>query len=213
MRPNLHRTGVVAPTLSLLALVFTLAVDPRVAHATSPDPRYSTIDLVVVGNSSGSLMTESSGNAPGYDVTVRDVNNTPVPGHVVVLDFSNSAMKLYAVQNAGTTLDCALRRLSQVTNGAGAVKFAARLGGYDNTNAIEIVHEGVVLGIVKGRSTDLDGADGTTGLGDFALFAANFLNNQAAPETDFDLGGSTGLGDFSLLSAEFLRNTTSAYCP
>ena len=195
------------------ALVLAALMFPDSAFAQGlPDPRFSTCDPVVVGNVSGAAI----GSAPaGFDVTLRDVNNAPLVGHVIVVDFSSSAMRLLGAQNPGTTIDCAGRRLSRVTNAQGAVNFAARVAGYDNTNAIAVIHQenGEILAHVKGRSTDLDGADGMTGLGDFALFAANFLNNPAAQETDFDQGGNTGLGDFALFSAEFLRSTTSPYCP
>jgi hypothetical protein len=71
----------------------------------------------------------------------------------------------------------------------------------------------VVLGNVKGRSTDIDGNDGRTGLGDLALFSANLLSNPSAQQTDFDLNGSTGLGDLALFSAELLTGPTLSYCP
>jgi hypothetical protein len=70
-----------------------------------------------------------------------------------------------------------------------------------------------VLGNVKGRSTDIDGADGKTGLGDLVFFSTNFLSNPAAQETDFDINGNTGLGDLVIFSTEFLTGPTLAYCP
>jgi len=203
MIPTLRRLRVAATTLALLLLTATHA------HATTPDPRFSSVDPVLVGNSSGVAV----GVAPaGFDVMVRSVNNEPVPGHFVTIDFSNTTMKLHAVQNPGTTIDCALRVIRQVTNASGAVKFAARVGGYSNTNAIEVYDEGVLLATVKGRSTDLDGMGGTTSLGDFVLFAQNFTST--APETDFDQSGTTGLGDFVIFAEEYLRGTSAAaYCP
>jgi hypothetical protein len=123
-------------------------------------------------------------------------------------------MKVYAVQNAGVTLDCASRQIHGLTNASGAIKFAPRIAGWENTNGVVILNGGVELARVKGRSTDLDGVDGITGLGDFAHFGTNFLTNPAAQETDFDMGGNTGLGDFAFFAAEFLLTTPpSAYCP
>ncbi len=192
-----------------LALLATLAL-ALPASATTPDPRNTTADLVVVGNVSG---TPIGGSPAGFDVVVRDVDYAPLPGRFVTLDFSDTTMRVFAVQNAGTTLDCASRSIGRVTNGAGAVNFAARVSGFSNSNWVEVSQDGVVIAIVKGRSTDIDGIDGATGLGDFAIFGANFLDNQAAQETDYDLSGTTGLGDFALFGAEFLGSAQHAYCP
>ena len=194
--------------LSLAFLSLAFAVPAAVAE--SPDPRFSTCDLILVGNVSGTPL----GSAPaGFDVVVRDVNNAPLPGRVVTIDFGSSAMKVFAVQNAGITLDCAARTISRVTNAQGAVNIGARVAGYDNTNAVLVLENGNLLAKVKGRSTDIDGADGTTGLGDFAIFGDNFLNHSEAQETDFDLDGRTGLGDYAVFGAEFLRGAVHPYCP
>lgn len=200
-------TGMVRKAL-LIAAGF--AVVASVASAGVPDPRFSTIDAVVVGNASG---TPIGGSPAGYDVTVRDVSNAPLSGVTVTLNFSTSAMKVFSTQNAGTTVNCAAKSISRVTNGAGQVNFGSRVGKYNNANTVEVSANGVVLGNVKGRSTDIDGSDGKTGLGDFVLFSGNFLSVPSAQETDFDLNGSTGLGDFVLFSAEFLTGPTLAYCP
>ena len=71
----------------------------------------------------------------------------------------------------------------------------------------------VPLFVVKGRSTDIDGTDGKTGLGDFSAFSSAFLSAPATQQTDFDLNGNTGLGDFSIFSSEFLGGVTGTYCP
>ena len=200
-------TGMVRKAL-LIAAGF--AVVASVASAGVPDPRFSTIDAVVVGNASGTAM----GGAPaGFDVTVRDVTNAPLSGVTVSLNFSTAGMKVMQTQNAGTTVNCAAKSISRVTNGAGQVNFASRVGKFNNANTVEVSANGVVLGNVKGRSTDMDGSDGKTGLGDFSLFSTNFLVNPAAQESDFDLNGNTGLADFSLLSGEFLTGPTLTYCP
>ncbi|MEO6462338.1 MAG: hypothetical protein ABIP29_04620 [Candidatus Eisenbacteria bacterium] len=192
------------PTLVLWTLCLPLTAGAQ------PDPRTVTADPVVVANASG---TPIGASPAGYDVVVRDPYPTPAPGRVVTLDFFDARVRLHAVQNAGTTLDCAARAISRVTDAAGAVNFAVRGGGFDNTDRIDVILDGVVFARVKGRSTDLDGIDGTTGLYDFALFGANFLNNAAAHETDFDVTGTTNLGDFAIFGAEFLGGATGAYCP
>ncbi len=195
--------------LAALTLVVVVAA-PAQAQGV-PDTRNFTLDAVVVGNTSGTPM---GGNPAGFDAVVRDVFNVPVSGHALILDFSATSIRLIAVQNSGTTLNCAARTVSRLSDAAGAVNIAARFGGFDNTDAVEVSMDGVVLGRVKARSTDLDGLDGRTGLGDFAIFGDNFLNQQGAQETDYDLSGTTSLGDFALFAAEFLREPPHPdYCP
>jgi hypothetical protein len=200
-------TGMVRKALTIAA---GLAVVASVASAGVPDPRFSTVDPVVVGNASGNAI----GAAPaGLDVVVRDVNNAPLSGRTVTVDFSATPMKVFTVQNAGTTVNCAAKTISRVTNASGAVNFAARIAKFDNTNGVEVSADGVVLATIKGRSTDIDGTDGTTGLGDFAIFGNNFGNNPSAQETDFDQDGTTALGDFAIFGAEFGNGATGTYCP
>ncbi len=198
----------VRPT-PLAFLLLVLAAPPALAQGV-PDPRFTTIDPVVAGNTSGGAI---GGTSPGFDVVMKDVNNAPLAGIVVTLDFSAASIRLCAVQNPGTTLDCAARTVSRVTNASGAVKFAVRLGGYDNANSVVVRGNGDQFGPVPVRSTDLDGIDGTTGLGDLALFTANFLTNQTARESDFDGSGTTNLPDLVIFAAEFLDAATSPYCP
>jgi hypothetical protein len=200
-------TGMVRKALTIAA---GFAVVASVASAGVPDPRFSTLDAVVVGNVSGSAM---GGVPAGFDVTVRDVNNAPLSGRTVTLNFAASGMKVISTQNAGTTVNCAAKSISRVTNGSGAVNFGARVAKFNNSNTVEVSADGVVLGNVKGRSTDIDGVDAKTGLGDLALLSANLLTNPSAQQTDFDLNGTTGLGDLALFTTELLTGPTLAYCP
>jgi hypothetical protein len=200
-------TGMVRKAL-LIAAGF--AVVASVASAGVPDPRFSTIDPVAVGTNSGTATTQVPGT-PGYDVVVRDVSNAPLPGVTVTLNYSTSGMKVYSTQNAGTTVNCPAKSISRVTNGAGAVNFGPRTGKFNNANTVEVSANGVVLGNVKGRSTDIDGLAGQTAIGDFSIFAAAF--GTVNQETDFDVsGGTTGVGDFSIFASEF-AGAILTYCP
>jgi len=200
-------TGMVRKALTFAA---GLAVVASVASAGVPDNRFSTSDAVVVGNASG---TAIGGSPSGFDVTVKDVNNAALPGRTVTLDFSATPMKVFNAQNAGTTLNCAAKTISRVTNASGAVNFASRVARFDNANNVDVIADGVPLFVVKGRSTDIDGTDGRTGLGDFSIFSSAFLAAPATQQTDFDLNGNTGLGDFSIFSSEFLGGVIGTYCP
>jgi hypothetical protein len=193
-----------------LLIAAGFAVVASVASAGVPDPRFSTFDLVAVGTNSG-VATAQVAATPGYDVVVRDVSNAPLSGVTVTLNYSTSGMKVYSTQNAGTTVNCPAKSISRVTNGAGAVVFGPRTGKFNNSNTVEVSANGVVLGNVKGRSTDIDGSGGQTALGDFSLFSSAYGTVNA--ETDFDVsGGVTGLGDFSIFSAEY-AGLILTYCP
>jgi hypothetical protein len=159
-----------------LTIAAGFVVVASVASAGVPDPRFSTLDAVVVGDVSGNAI---GGSPAGFDVTVRDVNNAPLSGRTVTLNFAASGMKVISTQNAGTTVNCAAKSISRVTNGSGAVNFAARVAKFNNSNTVEVSADGVVLGNVKGRSTDIDGIDAKTGLGDLALLSGNLLTNPS----------------------------------
>jgi len=200
-------TGMVRKAL-LIAAGF--AVVASVASAGVPDPRFSTIDPVAVGTNSGTATAQVPGT-PGFDVVVRDVSNAPLAGVTVTLNYSTSGMKVYTTQNAGTTVNCPAKSISRVTNGAGAVNFAPRTGKFNNSNTVEVSANGVVLGNVKGRSTDIDGAAGQTAIGDFSIFALAY--GTVNQETDFDVsGGVTGVGDFSIFASEY-AGAILTYCP
>jgi len=200
-------TGMVRKAL-LIAAGF--AVVASVASAGVPDPRFSTVDPVAVGTNSGTATAQAAAT-PGFDVIVRDVSNAPLAGVTVTLNYAVSGMKVYQTQNAGTTVNCPAKSISRVTNGAGQVTFGPRTGKFNNANTVEVSANGVVLGNVKGRSTDIDGIGGQTALGDFALFSSAF--GTVNPQTDYDVsGGVTGLGDFGIFSTEF-SGVILTYCP
>lgn len=194
---------------AVLAFVAAFAL-PAHAQIIEPDPRFSTVDPVVVGTPLGIPI----GGAPaGFDVTMRDVSNVPRPGVTVALRFPRPAFRLYAPQQAGTTVDCLQGTVGRVTDAQGKVNFAARFGGWDDANAVEVLGDGVSLAFVKGRSPDYD-RDGKPGLSDFTFFSTDFLTNPTAQRSDFDLNGSTGLGDYALFSAQFLgASSAQAVCP
>jgi hypothetical protein len=197
------------PNRIAIALAATFLGAATAASAGLPDPRFSVIDPIGVGDNTGTAV----GGAPaGYDVTIRDVNNNPVPNAVIVLDFTNSHVRAYSTQNAGTTLDATAHTLTRIAP-TGATNFAVRSGGFDNTNVVHVFGNGELEGDVKWRSTDIDALDGRTGLTDFAYFASRFITLATAPEVNFDLSQSDvpGLGDFAIFSREYLSGVTDTY--
>src|SRR5437773_6356218 len=160
-------TGLVRKALAVAA---GLTVVASVAMASVPDPRNSSVETPMVGGSSGNLLAGIGG--AGYEVTVRDINNTPLANQTVVLDFSAAPsagpgaprIKLYTVQNAvvaGTTVNCAARTLSKLTNVSGQAIFGPRYGGFVNTADVVVSAQAVTLANVPARSTDIDGVGAT----------------------------------------------------
>jgi hypothetical protein len=205
-------TGMVRKALTIAA---GLAVVASVASAGVPDSRNSTADGVIVGGNTGATLPIGvPGN--GYDVVVKDVNNTGLVGRTVSLDFSATAVKVYtqANQNAGTTVNAVTCVASRVTGAGGAVKFSLRFGGSSNTNSVAVSCDGVPLATVKARSTDINALDATTNVGDFSDFASDLLfAPNTSPRTDFNEDGTTGVADFADFVAELLTGVTGAYCP
>ena len=199
-------TGMVRKALTIAA---GLAVVASVASAGVPDPRNSTSDPVVVGNTSGTSMFG------GFDVVVKDVNNTGLVGRNVSLDFSATPVRVFkqANQNAGTTVNATTCVASRVTVAGGAVNFALRFGKFTNTNSVAVSCDGVPLANVKARSTDNDGVDGNTFLTDFTAMSAAY--NTATPAFDFDNDGVAFLTDYTRLAQEYnIANAgPGAYCP
>jgi len=197
------------PNEITIALVATLLGSATAALATVPDPRFSVLDAIGVGDNTGTAV----GGAPaGFDVSVRDASNVPVPNSVVVLDFSSSSVRAYTTQNSGTTLDASARTLTRIAPN-GATNFAVRSGGFSNARVVHVSGNGMFLADVPWRSTDVDALDGRTGLSDFTYFASRFLTQSAAPELNFDLSSSDvpGLGDFTIFSSEYLSGPTETY--
>jgi hypothetical protein len=192
--------------LALVVIPVALAVLSSPALAKFPDPAFSHVDPVVVGDAAGSC---------AFRVVFRDVTNAPLYSELATLDFSRTSVRLYAVQEPGVTIDCAARTLSKVTDHDGVAVFHPRFGGSCGANSVEISGRGVVAAVVPARSTDMDGTDGCTGLGDFGLFAPLFLYSSTShPEADFDnSGGAIGLGDFSIFSRDLLSGCKGTYCP
>jgi hypothetical protein len=199
-------TGMVRKALTIAA---GLAVVASVASAGVPDPRNSTTDPVIVGNTSGSSMFG------GYDVVVKDVNNTGLVGRTVSLDFSATVVRVMkqAFQNAGTTVNATTCVASRVTGAGGAVNFALRFGKFVNTNSVAVSCDGVPLANVMARSTDNDGTDGNTFITDFTAMSQAY--NTATPAFDFDNDGVAFIVDYTRLAQEYnVANLGAAsYCP
>ena len=174
------------------------------ASAGTLSPPRCSIDPTLVGTSSGSA------DAPGYRVIIRDIAGNVVAHVSVDLEFP-AGLALYTTQSAGATATCATRTLRMVTDAQGTVVFHARFGGYANAASIRALGDGMLLGTVPARSTDLN-ADGTTDVRDLNEFRQRFFFNRAAQETDFNLDGATDAFDLTYLRRDLMSGASSTIC-
>jgi len=215
-------TGLVRKALTLAA---GLTVVASVASAGVPDPRTSSVETVIIANGSGNMYAASvtsSHPGVGFEVTVRDVNNTALVGRTVVLDFSATSIKLNGPNGAvynGTTVNCVAKTLSKATNGSGQAIFGAKAALFVNANSVEVSADGVVLANVQARSTDIDGASsvsGNTNSADLNLFRQQlFAAQPAAAQTNFDISadGFTNSADLNIFRNELFSGAVAPYCP
>jgi len=206
-------TGLVRKALAVAA---GLTVVASVAMAAVPDPLKSSVETPMVGGSSGNLLIGIGG--AGYEVTVRDVNNTPIVGASVVLDFSSAlAVKLYTnTPQNGATINCANNTVTKSTGAspAGLVVFGLRDGGFINSASVQVSANGVVLANVPSRTTDIDGVGTTTNAADLNLFRVQlFAAQPAAPQTDYTGDTNTNSADLNIFRGELFSGAVGAgYC-
>ena len=200
--------------LSILMVTAGLVVVAGTATAGLPDPGNSTVSPIMTGSACGVTTADT------YVVVVRDINGAPVGGATVTIDFStasgNSGISapahLHAVQIPPTVVDCPNQTLSQVADASGTATFEGLFGGAENTASVEVRAEGVLLRLIKVRSTDMND-NGETELGDLNLFRINFFLSPSAEESDFNQSGSTELGDLNIFRVEFFAGCVVPRCP
>lgn len=199
--------------LTSLCLLFSTSLGVGI-----PSPSNCTVEFPMVGNHTATPMAGIGNPAVlGYLVVVRDITNAPLAGSTVTLDFSSApSIRLYSTQGAGTTVDCMARTLSRVTNGLGQAIFAPRFGGFVNANAVEVSADAVFLAAVAARSTDINGAGGTTNVADLNLLAIELYKTPPqvqGPQTDFNNDGMTDVADVLLFRTELFNPIVGTYCP
>ncbi len=187
----------------LAAVGLTLMASSAVASLA--DPAQSTVDPVIIGNSSGNPI------GGGFVVKPRDVNGSPDNSWLIEIRFLNTVSRPYSTQMDGSDVDCGSLTISRVVGSTGDAVFYPRIGGFENLEVIEVRADGLLLARVVARSTDIDG-NGATGLADLELFRVNFFRNSDAQETDYDLSGSTDLGDLDIFRKEFFSRASGTLC-
>jgi hypothetical protein len=190
-----------------LLLGAVVATFPPVSDAKIPAQSLCTLPTLAVGS--------ASGHAGEVRATLRDVANNPLYGTQFGLDFSATELRLFAVEDDGVTVNCAARTISAFTDPNGEVVIHPRFAGAASASGVRMFGDGVNLGTIAARSTDLDGLGGGTGLADFAEFTAGF--GAVAPRAELNFDGSSSdvpdLSDFAIFARELAEAANTAYCP
>lgn len=151
-----------------------------------------------------------------FEVTVRDITNSPVAGSYVVVDFTAATdVALCGVQGAGISLGPT--GASGVTGADGKVTMTLLGHGISGAPvpsqfAVKIYADGVFLGPVPVAAFDLDGAGGVNGA-DVSLWLADFIAGTNARRGDYDGFGTIGGSDFSVWLGAFVRGKSAQSCP
>jgi hypothetical protein len=221
-------TGFIRGALAVTAGLVLLAGS---AMAGVPSPANSTVDEVIVGNASGNAMPKGRGfgttdQGAGYIVTVRDVTGALMDA-TVTINFSTAAGNTglipavvkanpFDAQTDGSSVDCATRTISKATTGGVAI-FNPRFHGAENTASIEVRAAGVLLAVVKARSTAAN-FNGETELADLGIFQENFsvggISDQGE-ESDFSLTcdpNCVDLIDLGYFQSEFATGVSGTPC-
>jgi len=136
--------------------------------------------------------------------TIRDASNNPVPGSVVILNFSACGDVRVCSSDVGTgmTINCGAHTVTGVTNASGQVSIvvagASSTGPPSLTKCVAVTADGVVLNNLNGATADYDGLNGV-GLGDVAACYGDVIAGTNRKRSDFNGDGTVGLTDVAAL--------------
>jgi len=135
--------------------------------------------------------------------TIRDASNNPVPGSVVICNFSACADVRICSSDvgAGMTINCGAHTVTGVTNSSGQVSItiagASSNGAPSFGKCIAVTADGVVLNNLNGATADYDGINGVS-LADVGACYADVLAGTNRKRSDFDGNGTVALADVGI---------------
>ena len=200
-----------------LAFLVLLVAVPGFAWASPPPGGdNSTVPgcITLVGTAGGVPAPEGQ-----FRVVVKDLANNPVVGAVVAVDLSFCAdLHLCADQlDPNATVNCAAKRVTKLTDGAGSVFFTVLGGSNGAGNATTLLNGGRVFenGTLIGSPTvsafDLDGSAGV-GANDLSAWLTDFGSGQNFGRSDFDCSNNVGSNDLSLWLSVYGSGTMTSSC-
>jgi hypothetical protein len=164
-----------------------------VGHTVSPDPK---------GN---------------ITYTINDASNNPVPGSVVILNFSacTDVRLCSSDQGAGISVNCAAKSITGVTNATGQITFSvvgtSGTGAATFGSCVGVTADGVVLTNLKAATADYDGLSGVNPL-DVSQCYADVLAGTNRSRSDFDGNGLVNPLDVSALYGIVLGGGSASSC-
>jgi hypothetical protein len=177
---------------SLTTLVAGASI-AEISFAGVPSPANSTTPACVVACPLGDISAT---------VIVRDIGNVPVPGSIVVLDFSDCPTPVFCDNCTDDYIyDAPSRTVRKVTAADGSVTFSLCAGGETCDGSLARIYaDGVLLAATPYASPDQDGSL-DVGPPDDALEQARILGGSA--DGDFDCNGLAMPNDLSILHDHF----------
>lgn len=175
----------------LLSAIFALALCSSVAMAAVPVPEKCSVTPADALNGLV-LAPDSPSPIPSsvYTITVRNMNNDPIPNSTVTFEFTTGIRR------------CTTMVMSGVTNNLGVVVMTLRGGGcaHNSQGAGIIKASGITIrSYLNVKSPDYDGvgANGQVNLADLVTYKA------ANPCHDYNNDGSVNLSDLVIFSGAF----------
>lgn len=196
----------------LLVAVCILGLTPAMARADLPPVGNSTIPTHVVLVGLGPAGSDSvTGSAV---VTVRDFANNPVPGSVVVFDFSACTDMAIATDQRDPRLseNCGSRTVAAVTDANGIARLTV-LGTCTNgppsgPGSFKIFADGVLLGSPRLSALERDGANGLT-LADLSYWTADFFSTLDPMRADLNGDGYVSIIDLSTWAGAYFNGANT----
>jgi hypothetical protein len=196
---GLVRRATLITAAGLLAATAVMAGVPSATTSTQP------LGISLVGKTVGVPGTADPTAFGAANYTIRDASNNPVPGSVVIMNFSACTdVRLCSAAQPGTmTVNCGSKTVSGVTDAAGLVSFRIVGGGLTSGAAvlvpcISVTADGVPLNTIRSSTFDENGAGGLT-LADVTLAKNDVGLNNGRTRTDFNKSGTLTLADVTLI--------------
>jgi hypothetical protein len=189
---GLVRRATLITAVGLLAASAAMAGVPSASTSSQPTP----LTVKLVGHGSP---PDAAGN---ITYTIRDAANNPVPGSVVIINFSacGDVRICSSDVGAGLTVNCGAETVSGVTNGSGQITFAisgSSSGGPPTlVKCVSVTADGVPLSNLNGATADYDGLNGVNPL-DVSTCYGDVVAGTNRARSDYDGDGDVDPLDVS----------------
>ncbi|MBI5710355.1 MAG: hypothetical protein HZC42_08650 [Candidatus Eisenbacteria bacterium] len=213
----MRRGSVILAAAGVLILLGPEGAGARVDCPPSPSASTAPAAILVVGRHLG-----EPDPAGMFAVTVRELAGSPVPGSMVVVDFSGcDDLRLCQEQAPGEIVDCASHTVRGFTGADGVARFVItgaarnlRGGAGAGAGCARIYADGVMLGSATVAVPDENGAVAAPGVEvtDMVSFLADLAGGAYLGRSDFDGDGIVDVRDLSTLLRMLGTGASSESC-